>query len=178
MAAQPEIMGPAFEIRAACEKDVPVVCDLIRHSFRDVAIRFGLNEENCPNHPSNCTTEWVRTDISQGTRYFIIEDNGVPAGCVGLERKDSSTCYLKRLAVPPEHRRKGIGAALVNRVLTEAHSLDMARVDIGVIADHTDLKKWYARLGFVERETKCFPHLPFAVTFMTRELNSKIGRVE
>lgn len=155
-----------------------LVTELIRRSFQDVAIRFGLTAENCPKHPSNCTIDWIKADTDQGVTYFISEDRSTAVGCVGLEQKDSSTCYLKRLAVLPEHRRKGFGVALVNRVLTEAHSLDMARVDIGVIADHTDLKKWYARLGFVERETKCFPHLPFAVTFMTRELNSERVRVE
>lgn len=163
-------MSREFEIKKTSEEDCVLVSELIRRSFQDVAIRFGLTSENCPKHPSNCTIEWIRADRDQGVTYFIIEDQGTPAGCVGFEQKDFSTCYLKRLAVLPEHRRKGFGAALVNRVLTEAHSLDVARVDIGVIADYTDLKKWYARLGFVERETKCFPHLPFAVTFMTRNL--------
>jgi N-acetylglutamate synthase-like GNAT family acetyltransferase len=163
-------VSPQFEIRKASEEDCVLVTELIRRSFQDVAIRFGLTAENCPKHPSNCAVEWIKADMDQGATYFVSEDQGTAAGCVGLERKDSSTCYLKRLAVLPEHRRKGFGAALVNRVLTEALSLDVARVDIGVIADHTDLKRWYVRLGFVELETKHFPHLPFAVTFMTRDL--------
>jgi len=50
-----------------------VLVDIIRQSFKDVALRFSLNQENCPTHPSNCTVEWIREDFRKGKRlvdYF------------------------------------------------------------------------------------------------------------
>jgi len=32
---------------------------LVSESNRDVAIKFGLNAENCPKHPSFSTADWV-----------------------------------------------------------------------------------------------------------------------
>jgi hypothetical protein len=40
------------------------------------------------------------------------------------------------------------------------------------------LAAWYRRLGFADRETKTFPHLPFQVELMAFELNDRKGGVE
>jgi hypothetical protein len=48
--------------------------------------------------------------------------------------------------------------------------LGAKQIGIGIISDDTELKLWYQRIGFVEKETKEFAHLPFLVTFMSYEL--------
>jgi len=44
-------------------------------------------------------------------------------------------------------------------------------LSIGVIGEHTDLQRWYAKLGFVIGDTRRFAHLPFSVTYMTFALH-------
>jgi N-acetylglutamate synthase-like GNAT family acetyltransferase len=155
------------KIRAGTQKDIAVLTEIIRSSFRDVADRFGLTQENCPTHPSNCTVDWVQRDMDRGVSYFILEDDGSASGCVALEPAGSKLCYLERLAVRPPQRRHGFGRALVEYVLTEAKRSDTHRVSIGIITEQTELKNWYRKIGFVEAETKKFAHLPFRVTFMS-----------
>ncbi len=145
--------------------------DTIRRSFRDVAERFSLTQENCPRHPSNCSEEWIQQEIDRGVTYFIIENDNFVAGCVALEQANSEVCYLERLGVLPDQRHHGFGKALVFHVLSNAKLLGAHRVNIGIIAEHTELKDWYKRLGFVEVETKEFPHLPFRVNFMACEVS-------
>jgi hypothetical protein len=41
---------------------------------------------------------------------------------------------------------------------------------IGVIGEHTELQRWYRKLGFKDGETKRFPHLPFSVKYMAYAL--------
>jgi hypothetical protein len=55
--------------------------------------------------------------------------------------------------------------------LSKAKLLGVHRVNIGIIAEHTELKNWYKGIGFVEGESKDFSHLPFRVTFMSYEVN-------
>jgi len=55
--------------------------------------------------------------------------------------------------------------------LSNAKLLGAHRVSIGIIAEHTELKNWYKRIGFVEGESKEFPPLPFRVTFMSYEVD-------
>jgi N-acetylglutamate synthase-like GNAT family acetyltransferase len=157
-------------IRRATIEDVPLLTTIIRNSFRDVAERFNLTPENSPTHPSNCTEEWINRELDKGITYYILENNGKPCGCVALELARPKVCYLERLAVLPQFRRKGFGGALVRHVLEEAHKKEALRVEIGIIAKHTELREWYEKLGFSVKETVHFNHLPFDVTFMLIQL--------
>lgn len=48
----------------------------------------------------------------------------------------------------------------------QAWSTGQSTMSIGIISDHTELRCWYAKIGFIEGETKAFNHLPFKVTLM------------
>jgi GNAT superfamily N-acetyltransferase len=89
-----------------------------------------------------------------------------------MEKPDGDMFYLERLAVLPEKRRNGTGRVLVEHVLAEAERGGANRVGIAIIADQTDLKNWYRKIGFVEGETKAFAHLPFRVTFLTYDIRT------
>jgi len=164
-------MNQTISIRDATREDANVLANLIRESFSDVAIRFSLTPENCPRHPSNCTTAWVESDFVRGVRYFILEQGDEPFGCVGLERADSRRCYLERLAVLPGSRGQGFGSLLVAHALERAKESGASWLNIGIIDGHTELRQWYTRLGFVELEKKTFPHFPFRVCFMMFNLD-------
>jgi N-acetylglutamate synthase-like GNAT family acetyltransferase len=155
------------KIRICTREDIEVLAETIRRSFRDIAERFGLTQENAPRHPSNCTVDWIRKDMERGVTYFAIENEDLVVGCVALERAKSEVCYLERLGVLPDKRRRGFGKALVNHVLFEARHLGVNYVSMGIIAAHTELRDWYRKLGFIEGESKEFPNLPFRVTFMS-----------
>lgn len=155
-----------FKIRTCTQEDIGILTEIIRKSFRDVAERFSLTPENASSHPSNCTHNWIRYDMERGVTYFVLENESIIAGCVAFEKANDDVCYLERLAVLPEKRNQGIGKALVEFVLSKAHNLDVNLVSIGIISDHTELKNWYKKIGFVEGETRQFINLPFLVTFM------------
>jgi GNAT superfamily N-acetyltransferase len=161
---------PRDNIREANFKDASLLPFLIRESFRDVAKRFGLTQGNCPKHPSNCISDWVEKDLARGVSFDIIEYNLMVTGCVGFEKVNSDLCYLERLGVLPEYRRKGFGKALVNHVIAQADLFGAKHLGIGVITDDTELTRWYKRIGFIEGETKEFLHLQFRVTFMKYDL--------
>jgi len=161
------------KVRACTQKDIGVLAEIIRRSFQDVALRFDLTQENAPRHPSNCTDDWIEKDMEHGVIYFVIENKNIVVGCVALEQANPEVCYLERLAVLPDQRRRGFGKKLVTHVLSKAKSLGAHHVNIGIIAEHTELKNWYKEIGFVEGETKEFSHLPFHATFMSYELDKQ-----
>jgi len=157
-------------IREATNADINLLTTLVRNAFCEVAERFHLTPENCPKHPSNCTPEWFEVALAKGIRYYILEDHQTPCGCVALEHAKPDVCYLERLAVLPQFRRKGLGKALVAYVFAEARKLEISRVEIGIIAEHIELKEWYEKLGFVVTKEARFEHLPFRVAFMAKEI--------
>jgi len=154
-------------VREAAEGGAALLARLIRRSFRDVAERFGLTLQNCPANPSNCTEDWVSAAMQKGVVYWVLESDGEPVGCAALERADGDACYLQRLAVLPQHRRQGYGAALVGHVLAQAKGMGLRRVDIGIIAQDEGLRRWYEGLGFRAGERRRFDHLPFEVLLVS-----------
>jgi len=159
----------ACNIRKASDGESVMLASLIRKSFRDVAEKFDLDSRNCPSHPSNCTEEWVKSDIEKGKIYFVAETE-TPVGCVVYDKIDDEVCQLGRLAVLPDFRMKGIGARLVQAVEIEAKNSGLEKVDIGIIAAHTSLKQWYLKLGYAEVKKARFSQLPFEVLFMSKTL--------
>jgi diamine N-acetyltransferase len=156
-----------IQMRKADTADITLLSRLIRDSHQDVAERFCLTPDNCPKHPSNCTDEWIEKDLIRGVVYYILEYKGMPVGCVAIEQSPSGVCFLERLSVLPEQRKCGFGRSLVNNALLKAKTMGAQEVGIGIIAQNTQLKEWYGKIGFAERETKDVPHLPFRVTFMS-----------
>lgn len=156
-----------MNIRESTHEDSATIAMLVSESNKDVATKFGLNAENCPKHPSFCTEAWVKADMERGARYFIIKRNSKPIGCVAYESPSSGLAYLNRLSVLPEHRNRGVGAQLVQYIVSLARSASIQTISIGVIGEHMELQRWYKKLGFRDGETKRFPHLPFSVKYMT-----------
>lgn len=153
-------------IRQAVDGEAPVLASIIRQAFHDVALRFNLTPENCPKHPSNCTDDWIIRDWQRGVVYYLLELGGLFAGCVAMERAGQGLIYLERLAVLPDYRRGGFGKRLVDHVFCQAKAMGAERMGIGIIAAQDDLKAWYRQIGFSEKDTKHFDHLPFDVTFL------------
>lgn len=157
-------------IRQANIEDAELIASIVSEANKDVALRFNLNYENAPKHPSFCTADWVKADFERGALYFIYEVEGVPLGCVSFEGESPDTGYLNRLSVVPAARSKGIGGKLVHKHLQISKDKGINKISIGIIAEFTELKNWYLRLGFKEGVTKSFEHLPFRVCFMSIEL--------
>lgn len=159
-----------MDIRDATRNDIALLAQIIAESNRDVAERFGLNKDNCPKHPSLCTEDWVLADFARGERYFILQDEGSAIGCVAYENPSEGLAYLNRLSVLPGHRQRGAGAQLVGHVIDLAQSSGIETISIGIIAENEELKRWYIKLGFIEGETRTFPHLPFTVGYLHYEV--------
>jgi len=160
-------------IREASPDDTATIAHLVAESNKDVAIRFGLNAENCPKHTSFCSESWVQADLARGERYFILEEDAQPLGCVAYENPSAGLAYLNRLSVLPAHRHRGFGALLVQHIIHLAQASDIKTISIGVIGEHDDLQRWYRSQGFSDGETKCFPHLPFSVKYMNYSVQKR-----
>ena len=154
-------------IREANAADIATIALLIRDANQDVAEKFGLTASNSPKHPSFCTAAWVEADLARGERYFIGEEGSIAIACVAYENPSAGLAYLNRLSVLPAHRRHGIGAGLVQHIIQLARTSSIQTISIGVIGEYDELQGWYRKMGFVDGQTRRFPHLPFSVKYMT-----------
>lgn len=161
------------DIRKCDGRDAEALADLISQAFSDVAERFGFNCQNAARHPSNCRPEWIFRDLNRGVVYYLLENESTPAGAVALEHISSEVCALDHLAVSPAFRRQGIGAMLVRHGLTEAQHLGAKRVHAGVMVEDLDLKAWFEKLGFAEKDFREYPQSYLREAILIRELNAR-----
>jgi ribosomal protein S18 acetylase RimI-like enzyme len=61
-------------------------------------------------------------------------------------------CYIAELYVQPEHRRRGLGLALMNAALEAARARGADYIEVATSEDDAGARALYERLGFVNRE--------------------------
>jgi GNAT superfamily N-acetyltransferase len=161
------------EIRPVTRADLPDSLSVIRSSFNTVALEMNLTPENCPGHTAFTTMEKL-LDLYGKAACFGLYVDGTQIGFVAAEKTGTGeTFYLDKLAVLPGQRHKGYGAQLVKCVLDYAGKQGGKKVSLGMIDSLTVLKEWYKSLGFEEKGTKKFEHLPFLVCFMDLALSAQ-----
>ena len=159
------------EIREiANEKEMENSVKVIADSFCTVAVEFNLTKDNCPTHPSLVTLKQLTEMKRKGLKLFGLFEDDVQVGFAAVEKKKHKVFNLEKLAVLPEYRHKGYGGKLVEFAAEYAKNAEGEKLSIGIINEHTVLKKWYAAKGFKETSVVKFEHLPFTVCFMEKTL--------
>lgn len=93
-------------------------------------------------------------------------------GCGALKELNATHGEIKSMRTAPAHRRKGVGAAMVDHIVAEARRRAYRRLSLetGSQAAFEPARRLYARLGF----TFCGPFGEYTndpnSVFMTREL--------
>ncbi|MFE9093072.1 GNAT family N-acetyltransferase [Streptomyces sp. NPDC007264] len=148
---------------AAC---VPVV----RAAFRTVADQWHLTEEDVPSHPAFITLDRLLEARREGVRTFTLVDGQRLVGCVSVRQSGDGGFRVERLAVLPEQRHRGHGAALMDFACAQVRAAGGRVAAIGIVGHHQVLKRWYEAQGFAEVGERAFPHLPFTVCLMAKRV--------
>lgn len=128
-------------LREATDADVPTVVRLIHAAFEEY--RGTLDP---PSGAHQETEDSVRRKMSSAAVVMAFAA-GVPSGCLFYERAADHLSF-SRLAVPPSHRGRGIGRALIAYVEQQEQALNRRCVRLGVRIALTRLRAYYERLGY------------------------------
>ena len=129
-----------------------------KEAIQEIDVRHGLKWQ-------------LRALKSKGLIFFGLFLGDRQVGFVAIEKADDSLYYMEKLAVLPGYRHKAGGTGLVRFVLDYVKDRGGKTLSIGIIDEHTILKNWYQEFGFKEITTRKFPHLPFTVCFMEKDLS-------
>ncbi len=148
------------------EQELPLCLAVIRESFATVAAAFGLTEQNCPTHTSFMKLEQLQKHFEWGWKMFGLWEDGRLVGFYALSDEGAGRFELHNLAVLPDYRHLGCGKRLLDDAKSRVTALGSEKITIGIIEEHTVLKNWYMRNGFVPTGTRKFDHLPFTAGFL------------
>ncbi|MBN1531391.1 MAG: GNAT family N-acetyltransferase [Spirochaetes bacterium] len=154
--------------RLTSEEELEACAEVIRASFATVADELGLTMEAVPTHPAFIENDAVVKAALRGVHFYFLAGGDGPVGCVAVEKGGGGAFYIERLSVLPAYRRHGYGRMLLEHACDVIGAEGGSTASIAMINEQRELKRWYLARGFRETEIKKFPHLPFAVCFMSR----------
>lgn len=114
-----------------------------REHFEEIA----RLEEICFSEP--WSLDGLLDAYTHGTKFFVCLSGGSVLGYVGISCP-ADEGYITNIAVFPEHRRKGVGKALLERVFSLAKDMELSFVSLEVRVSNQSAIALYEGLGFKE----------------------------
>ena len=123
-------------------------CRITDAAPRHIARLAGI-EKACFSSP--WTPEQLESQLPDATHVFLVAEDaaGQALGYVGMMFVLDEG-YISNVAVAPEHRRRGIGAALIAELLRQAEGLSLAFVTLEVRQSNLPAQALYASFGFAK----------------------------
>jgi predicted N-acetyltransferase YhbS len=128
-------------LREATEADAAAVLEVIQAAFGEY---YEILDPPSGTHRE--TVDEIRKKMSLARTVLAVSGTAV-IGCVFSEERDGYVNFF-RLAVRPEHRRQGVGRALIDYVEAQAQARGFGRVRLGVRLALPRLHAYYQRLGY------------------------------
>ncbi len=99
-------------IRPYLPEDHPGVIHVVRSSYDSLGYKMDFCEfdRDLASIPA--------TYQDGGGQFWVLEDGGLVAGCVGVTREDAEMCELHRLYLLPSQRGGGFGRKLIETVVS------------------------------------------------------------
>lgn len=90
--------------------------------------------------------------------FFVVRNDGLIVGSVGVERLDAEAAELHRLYLDAKLRGRRIGRALVEMVLDWCRAEGISRVTLWSDTRFDRAHRLYARMGFLHTGERDLPH--------------------
>jgi putative acetyltransferase len=143
------IKGLAF-----AQAESPAQIGVVRELFLEYerSLGFSLCFQNFDKELADLPGDYASPD----GRLLLAEYEGHLAGCVALHKLSGEVCEMKRLYLRPQFRGKGLGRALADRIIAEAHHIGYTRMRLDTVEPvMKDAVAMYRRIGFVEIPPYC-----------------------
>jgi len=114
-----------------------------------VALIIELEEHLTPLYPQESRHGYsIDKLLQQGVAFFVIRQDGAPAGCGGVQLFGGEYGELKRMYVRPQFRGLGLAKQMVEHLAEYArgHGIAVLRLETGI--HQTEAIGLYERLGF------------------------------
>lgn len=159
-----------IEIREiVSEAELTNSVNVVRESFITVANQFQLTRENAPTNAAFIEFENLLNMKEKDVHLFGVFKDEIQIGFFTIE-KNKHLYYLNKLAVLPGYRHNGCGKKMLDFVFEYVKRAGGGKISIGIINENLVLKNWYIQNGFTKTAIKNYPHLPFEVCLMDKNI--------
>lgn len=131
-----------YEIRPATPTDAPAVVRLIKELAAESGGQSPLKEDDVVRYLENPAAHILLAcsgSLVVGLASYLFHHNLYHAGKV---------CLVEELIVNWGHRNRGVGSALLQKVLSEAREAGCAEISLSTETKNQAALRFYRRLGF------------------------------
>lgn len=136
-------------IRPATEQDLPAILEIYNEVVLNTTAAYVFEP-----HPLEMRRAWFEELNTQGWPVIVSEENGVVTGFGNIATFRNKPGYRytgeHTLHVHAHHRGKGIGRALLQALITEAHRCELRALVGAIDSENTISLQLHAECGFVE----------------------------
>ena len=86
--------------------------------------------------------------LDKFSNHYLAKINELPIGTARVREQKKGTFKIERMAVLKRYRKKGVGKAIIKKILK--HYLNLNRVSNLILNSQIEAKDFYKKLGFVE----------------------------
>ncbi|MBE3092526.1 MAG: GNAT family N-acetyltransferase [Actinobacteria bacterium] len=161
-----------IELKLADESYAEIVSKIIQRSFKEQAEILNISETKYPNYVAFETLDKVKSSIENGEKLVLGLKNEKIIGTVrySLDKNINDKGYISRLAILPEYRGNSYGEILMKYAENQLKDLGVKYIELTIVAKFEKLKRFYEKQGYISKEKKLFPSLPFEVLFMEKKI--------
>ncbi len=98
------------------------------------------------------TAAVIETQVSQGSQYFIIMNDDIPAGYISI-KKDKEALFLSKIYVLKDLRGQGIGKIAMTFTESQAKLKNCSKITLTVNRHNSNSIKAYEKIGFINTGT-------------------------
>ena len=86
--------------------------------------------------------------LDQFCNHYLAKINELPIGTARVREQKKGTFKIERMAVLKEYRKKGVGKAIIKKILK--HYLNLNNVNKLILNSQIEARDFYKKFGFVE----------------------------
>jgi putative acetyltransferase len=129
-------------IRPYIPEDDPGVIDTVMASYDTLGYTMDFDEFDCDLDSIQETYQ------DSGGEFWVLEEDGIVAGCVGVTMETTGRCELHRLYLLPSHRGMGYGRALIEIVISWCRKEGCGELCLWSDIKFEAAREVYIRCGF------------------------------
>lgn len=147
----PDPFGGDLEEYLACRDSIICEIDKLFKPFSVVSVEYRHIKRIAALERVSFSTPWSEEALldafSHGTKFFVAEKDDKVLGYIGI------SCildegYITNVAVFPEYKNKGVGTALLNRVISLKDELPLSFISLEVRESNATAIRLYEKFGF------------------------------
>jgi ribosomal protein S18 acetylase RimI-like enzyme len=145
------VASVSVEIRRVRNDDWRALRDARIAALADAPDAFGTTHAEALERPDTWWTEWCAVSAGSDTQAMVLAwDGATPLGMAGAYRDDDDRWNVISMWVDPTARGRGIGRALLERVVGFAREHGAEQIVLGVTDGNDAARALYETYGFVD----------------------------